>query len=122
MNPDFEQQLQRQPMREVPAQWRAQILNSAAQPEPSRWREWLWPAPQAWAVLGAAWIVIFALRLATPDEPRHGAATAPSFAALQEQTLMMARLLGSGEVEDRPAALPTDPKPRSERARREISG
>jgi hypothetical protein len=122
MNSEFENQLQRQSMREVPPHWRARIV-AAAQPKPARWREWFWPCPQAWATLGAAWVVIFVLHFTAPDELRLGGnsdrLTRQSFAILQEQTLRMAQLLGSTDGDDEhPAA----PKPRSERARRELIG
>jgi len=35
MNADFEKQLQRQPLRELPRDWRAEILAAAAAPRPS---------------------------------------------------------------------------------------
>jgi hypothetical protein len=73
---DFEKKLERQPMRAVPAEWRAQILREArlaATPEPPAWQAWirelLWPRPLAWASLAAAWVLIAVLRAATPAEP-----------------------------------------------------
>lgn len=73
---DFEKKLERQPMRAVPAGWRAQILREArlaATPEPSAWRAWvrelLWPRPMAWACLAATWVAIVILHMATPTGP-----------------------------------------------------
>jgi hypothetical protein len=125
MNSEFENHLQRQPMRELPPHWRARIV-AAAQPPPARWREWLWPCPQAWAALGAAWVVIFVLHFTAPDEPRLAGNSHPltpqSFAILQQQTMMMAQLLGPTDGDEPPAALPVGPKPRSEMARKELIG
>jgi hypothetical protein len=123
MNSDFENQLQRQPMREIPPHWRAKIL-AATQPQPARWREWFQPFPRAWGALGAAWVVIFALHFTTPNQPRFaGNSYAPqSFAILQKQAMMMAQLLGPTDADEKAAALPAEPKPRSERARKELIG
>lgn len=66
MNSDFENQLQRQAMREVPSQWRGRILGAAGEPAPSRgWLEWLWPCPQAWGALAVIWALIIGLDLGT---------------------------------------------------------
>jgi len=123
MNSEFENQLQRQPMREIPLQWRARII-AAAQPSPSWWHDWFWPCPQAWAVLGAAWVVIFVFYFMAPDEPRLAGNNYPpqSFAVSQQQAVMMAQLLGSTDADEPPAAMPAGPKPRSECARRELIG
>ena len=68
MNSDFEESLRRQSIRPVPAQWRGEILRAArAQPAASPWwREWLWPHPQAWGALAAAWGIIILLHVAAP--------------------------------------------------------
>jgi hypothetical protein len=125
MNSEFENKLQGQPMREVPPHWRGRIL-AAAQPQPARWREWFSPWPKAWAALGAAWVVIFVLNFTTPDEPRLAGNSYPltpqSFAILQEQTMTMAQLLGPTDADEHPAALPSAPKPRSERERKQLIG
>ncbi len=89
MNDDFETRLQRQPLRRIPAEWRAEILAAAAERRPakvagvtlasvikSRLRELFWPAPQAWAGLAALWLVVLALNFATREaapemEARH---------------------------------------------------
>src|SRR5438128_12600352 len=75
---DFEKRLQRRSMRPVPREWRGEILDAARRagdhqlstinPQPaSWWRELLWPCPQAWAGLAAAWVLILALNAATRD-------------------------------------------------------
>jgi len=158
MNADFESQLQRRPLRELPRDWRAEILAAAAplngrasrfrigsRPELGRSSSFAlpdyeisglpgervstWPSLRAWAALAAAWVVIFLLHFAAPDEPRLARNSPPmtlqSFAMLHEQTLMMAQLLGQPDQADAaepPAALPAPPKPRSEMARKQLVG
>ena len=123
MNSEFENQLQRQPMRELPQHWRGKIL-AAAQPAPAWWREWFSPWPKAWATLGAAWMVIFFFHLTTPNDPHQAGKSypPPSFAVLQQQTLMMAQLLGPIDPDEHRPALPAEPKPRSEKSRKELMG
>src|SRR5438105_4053189 len=88
MNPDdFEKQLERQPIRTVPAEWRAGILQAASEssvPQPSTtnsqpvswWRELFWPCPQAWAGLAAAWVVILVIHFASAEPTESIAKTA----------------------------------------------
>jgi len=130
MNANFEKQLQRQPLREPPRNWRAEIL-AAADSRPSAFRSLgagisTWPSLRAWAALAAVWVVIFLLHLTAPDEPRL-AGNAPgmtmrSFAMLHEQTLMMAESLGQPSTHPPAAAVPAPPKPRSEIARKQLIG
>jgi hypothetical protein len=61
----FEQLLRQQPLRRIPPGWRSQILPTRR----SRWREWLWPSPFAWATVAATWLVIVGLQLASRTEP-----------------------------------------------------
>ena len=92
---DFEKKLEHQPMRSVPAAWRAQILRDAAAAVSDRrslaqnnrcsepaatvwWRELLWPRPLVWASLAAAWVVIAMLHAATPAAPMLVAQQTPS--------------------------------------------
>ncbi len=63
----------------LPAHWRADILAAArlaATPATAatRWRRtaeafgaWLWPHPRAYVVLSVVWLLVLALRLATPS-------------------------------------------------------
>ncbi len=102
---EFEQFLKKQPLREVPPAWRAEILPTAAQPkavQPTWWCEWLWPSPAAWAGLACIWIVILVLNVATrplaaerqlaerPQPPSHDMVL-----ALAQQRRDLAQLLGS---------------------------
>lgn len=73
---DFEQRLQRQPLRPLPPEWRADILAAARAgtvpsplpPRPSSLvcllRDWLWPHPLAWGALAAGWALVVVLNSA----------------------------------------------------------
>jgi hypothetical protein len=82
-----------QPLKSVPPEWRAQVLNEArarvprdvpvSTAQPLLWlRELFWPNPQAWGALAAVWIVIAVFRFTTP-----GAATANSSALAKNQVI-----------------------------------
>jgi hypothetical protein len=136
---DFEQQLQRQPVRAVPAEWRMEILQTAdraaaaatagvSRPDPVRgltpaaavkswWREFLWPCPQAWAGLAAAWVIILALNVnalaAKPTADNDALPATSSTMALAERRRDLSSLLDSLA----PTAVvlqPALPRPRSE--------
>ena len=131
MKPDaFENQLQRQPLRTAPSEWRAEILRSAhasVSPRASRvtlqalpwWREWLWPSPQAWAGLATLWIVIAVLNVTTGSRSVEMAKQTPEPSLDAETTLAaqrreLARLLDNF-AESVPAPKAGPPGPRSER-------
>ncbi len=126
---DFEKQVERQPMRQMPADWRAEILGAAASSVPrhaapntkrtSWWRELLWPCPQAWAGLAAVWVVILAINFSTRERGEIVAQkTEPpsqqEMMAMEEQKRIMAKLRGTF---DEPAEQPKTfvPRPRGER-------
>jgi len=83
MKPDeFEQRLSRQPLRPVPAEWRAEILAAMRRGEetprcgvgprsvpslPAWLATLFWPRPAAWAGLAVVWIFIFALNFSMRD-------------------------------------------------------
>src|SRR5690349_2511763 len=125
---DFEKQLEHQPMRQIPAEWRDEILDAARcesgprhstfKPRPlSWWRELFWPCPQAWAGLAAAWLLVFALNMAT-REPAQIVKTSKAvlmpemLMALQERRRLLVELIGSPMAVEPPK--PLDPRPRSE--------
>lgn len=126
---DFENQLQRQPLRAVPAEWRGEILQTARSancPRASRlapracpwWREWLWPSPKAWAALAAAWAIIAVLNLMNSpgraELARQTARPSPEAeTALAAQRRELARLLDNYS-ESSPAPKAARPGPRSE--------
>src|SRR2546421_672463 len=107
---DFEKQLERQPLRTLPSEWREQILECAqikarARRAPIKsqsqrwWRELLWPCPQAWAGVAAVWLVIVGLHFIGGSEPRpdfqlSASPPPPEFKALlAEQRKLFAELL-----------------------------
>ena len=139
---DFEKRLQSQPLRQVPSEWREDILLAAkeagsAQPVPcpsrsawalssllstirSRLTTLLWPHPVAWAGLAAVWVVNLGLSFTTRDAALHvargGSSSSPQvFMAFQEQQRLLNELVGPREIPtaERPKA--TAPRPRSER-------
>lgn len=139
MSPEeFEKKLKQRPMRQVPAEWRADILavaktttvsnESPASVEKSsvfsviqsKLSALLWPHPKAWAGLAAVWVVIAGLRMTEPGKPvRETAKIAPptAVAVLTEQRRELAQLLGDYN-DSEPVLAPHQllpPRPRSER-------
>jgi hypothetical protein len=127
---NFEKQLQRQPIRPVPGEWRAEILKTAqaascaepsnAKPQTSSWwRELLWPCPQAWAGLATVWLIVLAVNFLAAEKTDVIAKQAPPpspevMMALREQQRVLARLI---ESYDEPLAEPPKPfipRPRGE--------
>jgi len=135
---EFEQRLSRQPLRPIPAEWRAEILSAARagqtvrrSPAVAR-RSWLsilnsqlssllWPHPAAWAGLAAIWILIaatdFSIRDRTPVIAEKSAPLSPAVVAqLRLQQRMLAELIGARDAGDADRSKPVAPPPRSERA------
>jgi len=133
---DFEQRLQRQPLRRIPAEWRGEILRAGRRAAVAEigdagtaslpilnWRMALanifWPHPKAWAGLAAVWILIFAVDFSVRDKsPVMAEKAAPPspevIVELKQQQRMLAELIGAGQA--RAAELPRYlPQPRSER-------
>jgi len=130
MKPDeFERRLERQPLREIPAGWREEILGTAhaACPGSRRaphyrsrvpwWRELLWPCPQAWAGLTAVWAVTLFLN-AVSREPVQVVTTPRRppgrdvLRAWKERERMLAELASLPGPAEPPK--PFAPRPRSE--------
>jgi hypothetical protein len=128
---DFESRLSRQPVKQIPAEWRAEILSAAkhaACPVPRtsflstlnrQLSTILWPHPKAWAGLAAVWILIFcmefSMRDTTPVVAEKAAPPSPEvIVELKQQQRMLAELIGSSQTRDAesPRFLPL---PRSER-------
>ena len=135
---DFEKRLQRQPLRQVPAEWREEILQAANLAARSRHSPLatrhlgllstlnhqlstiLWPHPRAWAGLAAVWVVIFALHCASRDTTQIAARKSmpPSpelIAALRSQEKLLTELLSDdsdARMADREKIFL--PRPRSE--------
>ena len=132
---EFEQKLSRQPLRQVPGEWRAEILREgrrAAAPNNKRDADtaslpncsWLtmllWPHPKAWAGLAGGWVLIFALdfssREQTPIVAEKALPPSPEvMAELKQQNLLFAELMGSRETPDADRRKLFLPRPRSER-------
>jgi hypothetical protein len=132
----FERRLSRQPLRQIPHEWRGEILAAARDTQnrsspvtrrslPSTLNHQLltilWPHPKAWAGLAAVWILIFAVDFSIRDKsPQVAEKVSPPspevVAELRQQKLLFAELIGSTEplVADRQKLFL--PRPRSERA------
>jgi len=140
---DFEHKLQRQPLRQVPAGWREEILAAAEVNRRNRpVREFtfaaatfrrlrstlnaqlsaiLWPHPKAWAGLAAVWVVIlaadFSVRDKSPVMAEKSAPPSPEvMVELKQQQRMLVELIGLRDTRAADRAKPLVPQPRSERA------
>lgn len=134
MNDDFEQKLQRQPLRQIPGGWRGEILATAGRKSEAkgREREWfwpsslvtrlstiLWPSPVAWAGLAAVWILILAVDFSMRDPaPVMAEKSAPSspevIVELKQQQRLLAELMGPRDSSDTDRPKKSGPRPRSE--------
>jgi len=132
----FESRLSSQPLKQIPAAWRAEILTAARGAQPSRRlspvtrHPWLstinselstvfWPHPKAWAGLAAVWIFIFTLNFSMRDtSPRvveKSATPSPEvMVELKKQQRLFAELVGANEPLDADRQKLFAPKPRSE--------
>ena len=138
---DFEKRLERQPLRQMPGEWRQEILSAARQASipqhaprtrhhvsPARsllstlhyqLSTILWPHPTAWVGLAAVWLVILGINLTTRDAStvlaKHAAPVSPQvIMAFQEQERLLAELIGPSEVPVTERPKPIVPRPRSE--------
>jgi len=132
---DFENKLKQQPIRPLPAEWRADILAaaSAASSVPSRAPaskpSWLSTIishlstisplrPRALAGLAAVWVLIFAFHFSARDASRTVAGEAPMsrevIAEVREQRRFYAEMVGLRETRDAEPPRIFLPRPRSE--------
>ena len=128
----FENRLRRQPLKKIPAAWRAEFFREgrrAAVPN-NKW-DWLstinhqlstllWPHPKAWAGLAAVWVFIFVLNFSMHDPaPMVAEKSQPPspevLVELKKQQLLFAELVGTHEISDADQPKIFSPKPRSER-------
>jgi hypothetical protein len=132
MNDDFEQRLQRQPLRQIPGEWRGEILAAATSCHSShvtrhsflstlnhQLSTLLWPHPKAWAGLAAVWILIFAVDFSVRDKaPVVAEKSAPPspevIVQLRQQQRMLAELIGPRDASDADRSKSMVPQPRSE--------
>ena len=132
----FEQRLKRRSLRQMPAEWRGDILAAACEAQrinssrpvarPSflsvlreRLASVLWPHPVAWGGLAAVWILIFAVHFSIRDgEPALAekvVAQSPEVVAqLKQQQRLLAELLGPDDLPDADRPKIFVPKPRSQ--------
>jgi hypothetical protein len=128
---DFEQQLQRRPMRPVPAEWRADILSAAKAVSDTQhetrntqslamklWQELIWPCRRVWLGIAAIWFVVLACNMSMDDSPKVVASQTPPptpemMAALREQKQLLVQLLEP--VASSPPPPAAAPRPRSEK-------
>ena len=131
---DFEKRLQSQPMRQIPTEWRKQILRGATPARPSflstlnhQLSTILWPNPKAWAGLAAVWIAIFALQ-STSHSGSRMVASAPAphryfFGdRLKDEQQTLVELMGNNQPVDADQPRNAGPKPHSERAKQHRDG
>jgi hypothetical protein len=131
---DFEQKLQRQPLRPVPAEWREEILAQASRGAKAerRAQKWfwpsflvprlstiLWPHPAAWAGLAAIWIFVFAVDFSMRDrapavEPKFSPPPAEVIVEVRQQQRLLAELIGPRDVREADRSRSLAPRPRSE--------
>jgi hypothetical protein len=146
---DFEKRLQRQPLRQVPGEWRDEILSAARQTSSphhasrithhvppslsllstlnSQLSIVLWPHPTAWAGLAAVWLVILGINLTTRDVSqsvaKHAAPVSPQLImAFQEQERLLSELIGPRETPAAERPKPGPARPRSEGRRALLIG
>jgi hypothetical protein len=131
---NFEQKIQRRPLRQVPAEWRGEILAAATSCHSSRvirhsflstlnaqLSTLLWPHPKAWAGLAAVWILIFAVNFSMRDPlpVRAEKSSPPSpevMVELRQQQRLLAELIGPRDIREADRSKSFVPQPRSERA------
>jgi hypothetical protein len=128
---DFEQKLERQSLRQIPSEWREEILSAAqtgSRPTPRasllstinhQLSTLLWPCPQAWAGLAVVWILIFtvdfSVRDKTPVLAEKSTPLSPEMLAdLRRQQRLLAELMGPRDINDTDRPKSLTPRPRSE--------
>ncbi|HUA66545.1 MAG TPA: hypothetical protein VME24_11905 [Alphaproteobacteria bacterium] len=140
----FEQRLNCQPLRQVPPEWREEILAGAGRASRvgacglstldarrsttvwpsslvSRLSAALWPHPAAWGGLAAVWVFILAVNFSMRDRTPAVADTVSSpspqvIVELRQQQRLLAELLGPRDIRNADRQKMFVPKPRSEHA------
>ncbi len=137
MSPEeFEKQLKQRPVRQMPAEWRAEILSAAkAAGSESRVQAGgksvsIWTMLKGWVVAGlelkpkalaglaALWVAILALHFSTHDDSNVAISRTPVskqvITEVREQRQYFAELAGLRQTPDAEPPRPSLPKPRSE--------
>ena len=137
MDSEFEKQLRRQPVKEIPSAWRAEILAAASAEQTIRhsssvirpgWRSTLnhqlstllRPHPRAWAGLAAVWVFIFTLNFSTQDKSvmvaEKSAPPSPEvLVELRKQQKLYAELMGVNEPREADRPKDATSRPRTQR-------
>lgn len=132
----FESRLSRQPLKSIPAEWRAEILTAAHAVQPAnhlspvtrhsllstinyQLSTLLWPHPKAWAGLATIWVFIVILNFSMRDtSPRVAEKSTPPspevIVELKQQQRLFAELVGPMQPPDADRQKLFAPKPRSE--------
>jgi hypothetical protein len=136
MNSEFENKLKRQPLRQIPRDWREDILRTAQENASAAvkrrepvlirailiaWRELIQPFRYTWSGMAALWVVFWMVnaRLEISDSPTRStigaSAASQSIRLFEEQRQALAEL--TGRSDPAPAEPPRESrsKPRSER-------
>lgn len=140
MNPDdFEQRLRNQPLRQVPAEWRAEILSGSQaaagsdgeRPLKLEWAGFevlrarvlclFWPSPKVWLGLASIWLLLAGVNRAILHSTQTLAGSGPpasaSLAAWKERERILTELIPPLETPALEAPRPAKPLPRSELTR-----
>ncbi len=133
---DFEKRLAHQPLRQIPAAWRGDILRTAqaavSKPAPRSsscfhsLSSLFWPHPKAWAGLAAAWLLIVALHFYNVDSAVTVTKNSPPpspefFLALKQQRRELAKLVEPATAPDADRLKSFPPGPRSERRAEQLT-
>jgi hypothetical protein len=134
----FERLLEGQTLRQVPTEWRDEVLKAARSAKSGvatarlqdasdagtltilgRLSSWFWPHPVAWGGLVAVWVLVLAVHFSiSDDQPALAEKAVPQSAVvvaqLQQQHRLLAELLGPNDLPDADRPKVFVPKPRSE--------
>lgn len=126
---DFEKCLVRQPVRQIPADWKNEILQAAQAAVPTRVSRLatlrsqlfavLWPHPKAWAGLASVWLLIVASHFYNSDRGATVTKNSPPpspelLLALKQQRHELAKLIEPAATLDADRRKTFSPGPRSE--------
>ncbi len=137
MNPDpLESELRRRPIRQIPPEWRSEILQAAVAPEKKsepavtsnqsgmpawvgEWVAWLWPKPVAWAGLAAIWVLLAGLNVSMRQpmgtlQPKYSSRDRTPQGAFAERQLILQEMLTLPTMPSEPGAAPKETTPRTE--------